>query len=81
MNDYFKENSEIKKALLIAGGGLSDILVVGMLGYWALYGRSWRMPTSLVCLYIMRHITSVSPIALINDSRFDIVYVEDKISS
>ena len=80
INNFLRENTDIKKALLIAGGALSDVLIVGMLSYWALCGRSWRMPISLVCLYILRHMTSVRNTFFVNGSLFDIVCVEDQIS-
>ena len=80
LNDYFYENPMVKNVLLIIGGALSDILVVGVLTYWALHGKSWRMPISLVFLYTLRHITSVRIAVFIANSLHFVVRLEDQIS-
>ena len=63
INDWFKNNSGAKSALLIIGGILSDIIVLVTLGLWTFNVKTWRLPITLVFVYVSKALTSVSPLA------------------
>lgn len=60
VNDWFKDNSGAKNALMIIGGLMSDGVTLATLGMWTWKGKTWRLPIALVCIYVSKAITSVS---------------------
>jgi hypothetical protein len=62
LNTYLKNNTTIKN-LIVASTGLGmDVLLVAGLYHWCLYGRSWRYPFSITCLYALRTLLVVTSI-------------------
>ena len=60
VNDWFKDNSGAKNALMIIGGLMSDGVTLACLGMWTWKGKTWRLPIALVFIYVSKAITSVS---------------------
>ena len=60
VNDWFKDNSGAKNALMIIGGLMSDGVTLATLGMWTWKGKTWRLPIALVFIYVSKAITSVS---------------------
>ena len=60
VNDWLKDNSGAKNALLIIGGLMSDGIVLATLGMWTWRGKTWRLPLALVFVYVAKAVTSVS---------------------
>lgn len=59
-NEWLKENSGAKNALLIVGGIMSDIIVLITIGLWTYRTKTWRLPVTLVMVYVAKAVTSVS---------------------
>ena len=60
VNEWFKENSGAKNALMIIGGIMSDLIVLTTLGIWTYRGKTWRLPVALVLVYVAKAVTGVS---------------------
>ena len=60
VNEWLKENKGARNALMIIGGLLSDIIVLITLGHWTWKGRTWRLPITLILVYVSKALTSVS---------------------
>ena len=60
LNQYFAKNTDVKNGLMIGGGLACDILVIGLMTMWTIWGRSWRLPIALVGLYLCRLFCAVS---------------------
>ena len=60
VNDWLKDNSGAKNALLIIGGLMSDGVTLATLGIWTWKGKTWRLPIALVFIYVSKALTSVS---------------------
>jgi len=58
VNEWFKENSGAKNALMIIGGLMSDFIVLATLGIWTYKGKTWRLPVALVLVYVAKAIIS-----------------------
>ena len=59
-NTWLAENEGAKRALLIMGGLLSDIIFLVTLGLWTIKGCTWRLPVVLCLVYLAKAILSVS---------------------
>lgn len=57
-NDWLKENNGAKNALLIIGGLMSDIIVLITLGLWTYRTKTWRLPITLILVYVAKAVTS-----------------------
>ena len=60
VNDWLKDNSGAKNALLIIGGLMSDGITLATLGIWTWKGKTWRLPLALIFIYVAKALTSVS---------------------
>ena len=60
VNEWMKENTGAKNALLIIGGLMSDFIVLACLGLWTYKGKTWRLPLCLVMVYVSKAVISVS---------------------
>jgi len=58
VNEWLKENKGARNALMIIGGLLSDIIVLITLGHWTWKGRTWRLPITLILVYVSKALTS-----------------------
>ena len=59
INKYLAENKEARHILIACSSFCVDFVILYMGIYWCMYGKSWRLITTLFCFYGIRGVIQV----------------------
>lgn len=61
VNRFFIVHDTAKNAIVVTLAALTDAILLFQLGYWVIFGKSWRYPIAVTCLYLLRLFLIVRP--------------------